>query len=76
MIHGAGPIRTIPFIFRSTSGAATSNNCMKQRSETNCPHAGILIANRRSSDFELARQIMTALDTFTAEEVVNQLFYV
>lgn len=38
-------------------------------------HAGILIASRRASDFELARRIMTVLDTFTAEEVVNQLLY-
>jgi hypothetical protein len=38
-------------------------------------HAGILIANRRASDFELARRIMTVLDTFTAEEVANQLLY-
>ena len=36
-------------------------------------HAGILIASRRASDFELARQIMTVLNTFTAEEVANQL---
>jgi predicted nuclease of predicted toxin-antitoxin system len=40
------------------------------------PHTGILIASRRASDFELARRIMTVLDTFTAEEVTNQLFYV
>ena len=40
------------------------------------PHAGILIASRRASDFELARRIMTVLDTFTAEEATNQLFYV
>lgn len=39
------------------------------------PHAGILIANRRASDFDLARRIMTVLDTFTADEVANQLFY-
>jgi hypothetical protein len=40
------------------------------------PHAGILIASRRASDFELARRIMTVLDTFTAEEVANQLLYI
>jgi predicted nuclease of predicted toxin-antitoxin system len=39
------------------------------------PHAGILIANRRASDFELARLIMTVLNTFTAEEIANQLLY-
>jgi hypothetical protein len=39
------------------------------------PHAGILIANRRASDFDLARRIMTVLNTFTAEEVANQLLY-
>lgn len=39
------------------------------------PHAGILIANRRASDFELARRIMTLLNRFTADEVVNQLLY-
>ena len=38
-------------------------------------HAGILIANRRASDFELARRIMIVLDTFTAEEITNQLLY-
>ena len=38
-------------------------------------HAGILIANRRAADFDLARRIMTVLNTFTAEEVVKQLFY-
>ena len=38
-------------------------------------HAGILIANRRASDFELARRIMTVLNTFTAEDVTNQLLY-
>lgn len=39
------------------------------------PHAGILIANRRASDFDLARRIMTVLNTFTAEDVTNQLLY-
>lgn len=38
-------------------------------------HAGILIANRRASDFELARRIMTVLNTFTAEEIANQILY-
>ncbi|HJT21640.1 MAG TPA: DUF5615 family PIN-like protein [Nitrospira sp.] len=38
-------------------------------------HAGILVANRRASDFELARRIMTLLSRFTAEEVANQLLY-
>jgi Tat protein secretion system quality control protein TatD with DNase activity len=38
-------------------------------------HSGILIANRRASDFELARRIMTVLNTFTAEEMTNQLLY-
>lgn len=38
-------------------------------------HSGILIANRRASDFELARRIMTVLNTFTAEEITNQLLY-
>ncbi|MGH7146489.1 MAG: DUF5615 family PIN-like protein [Nitrospiraceae bacterium] len=39
------------------------------------PHAGILIANRRAFDFDLARRIMTALNRFTPEEVANQLLY-
>lgn len=39
------------------------------------PHAGILIANRRASDFELARRILAFLNRFTPEEVVNQLLY-
>ncbi|MGE0642782.1 MAG: hypothetical protein AB7P24_03835 [Nitrospira sp.] len=38
-------------------------------------HAGILVANRRASDFELARRIMTLLDRFTADQVANQLLY-
>lgn len=38
-------------------------------------HTGILVANRRASDFELARRIMTLLNRFTADEVVNQLLY-
>lgn len=38
-------------------------------------HAGILVATRRPSDFDLARRIMTLLNRFTAEEVVNQLLY-
>ena len=40
-----------------------------------CSHAGILIANRRASDFELARRIMIVLDTFTADELTSQLLY-
>jgi len=43
--------------------------------ETQWFHAGILVANRRASDFELARRIMTLLDRFTADEVDNQLPY-
>jgi uncharacterized protein DUF5615 len=39
------------------------------------PHAGILVANRRASDFDLARRILTLLDRFTADDVVNQLLY-
>lgn len=38
-------------------------------------HAGILIANRRPSDFELARRILVVLDAFTAEEMTDQLLY-
>ena len=43
--------------------------------ETQQSHAGILVANRRASDFELARRVMTLLNRFTADEVVNQLLY-
>ncbi len=39
------------------------------------PHAGILIANRRASDFDLARRIMTVLDRFTPKEIANHLLY-
>ena len=39
------------------------------------PHAGILIANRRASDLELARRIMTLLNRVTADEALNQLLY-
>jgi hypothetical protein len=40
------------------------------------PHAGILIANRRASDFELARRIMTVLNRFTPEELTNNLLHI
>lgn len=43
--------------------------------ETRRSHAGILVANRRASDFELARRILTLLNRFTADEVLNQLLY-
>ena len=39
-------------------------------------HSGILIANRRASDFEFARRIMTVLNMFTADEIINQLLYI
>jgi len=39
------------------------------------PHHGILIANRRASDFELARRIMTVLNRFTADEIRDQLLH-
>lgn len=43
--------------------------------ESHRAHAGILLANRRASDFELARRILTVLDRFTADELRNQLLY-
>jgi uncharacterized protein with PIN domain len=39
-------------------------------------HSGILIANRRASDFDLARRIMAVINTFTADEITNQLLYI
>ncbi len=39
-------------------------------------HAGIIVANRRSSDLELARRIMNLINLFTADEITNQLFYI
>ncbi len=39
------------------------------------PNAGILIANRRASDFDLARRIMAVLNRFTPEEIANHLLY-
>jgi uncharacterized protein with PIN domain len=41
----------------------------------NHSHGGILIANRRASDFDLTKRIMKLLNTFTAEDMVNQLLY-
>ena len=38
-------------------------------------HAGIIVANRRPSDTDLARRVMRFLDLFTADEAKNQLFY-
>jgi hypothetical protein len=40
------------------------------------PHAGILVANRRASDFDLARRIMPLLNRFTAEEQDRHLLTV
>lgn len=39
------------------------------------PHSGIIIANRRHSDMGLARRVMNLLNTFTADEITNQLLY-
>lgn len=39
-------------------------------------HAGIIIANRRASDAELARRVMKLLNLLTAGEMKNQLLYV
>jgi hypothetical protein len=36
---------------------------------------GNVIANRRASDFKLARRILAFLHPSTPEEVVNQLMY-
>lgn len=40
------------------------------------PHHGIFIVNRHSSDRELAKRMFKLLNTFTSDEVTNQLFYV
>lgn len=39
------------------------------------PHAGILIAKRRNP-YEIAERVAILLDTLTADEIANQLFYV
>lgn len=39
-------------------------------------HAGIIIANRRASDADLARRVMKILDLFSADDITNQLFYI
>lgn len=39
-------------------------------------HAGIIIANRRASDADLARRVLKLLDLFTADEIKNQLLYI
>ncbi|MGI2904698.1 hypothetical protein [Tolypothrix sp. VBCCA 56010] len=39
------------------------------------PHAGILIAKRRSS-YEIAERIAILLDSLTADEIANQLLYI
>jgi len=38
-------------------------------------HAGILIAKRRNP-YEIAERVVILLDTLTADEIANQLFYV
>jgi len=40
------------------------------------PHAGIIVANRRASDADLARRVMKLLDLFSADDLKNQLFYI
>lgn len=41
----------------------------------NKSHQGILIAKRRN-DYEITERVAILLDTFTADEIINQLFYV
>ena len=38
-------------------------------------HAGIIVANRRSP-YEIARRVAVLLDTLSADEIENQLFYI
>jgi len=38
-------------------------------------HAGVLIAKRRNP-YEIAERIAVLLDTLTADEIANQLFYI
>jgi hypothetical protein len=40
------------------------------------PPAGIIIANRRASDADVARRVMKLLDLLSAEEMLNQLLYI
>ena len=40
------------------------------------PHCGIFIVNRHPSDWELAKRMFKLLNTFTSDEVINQIFYV
>lgn len=39
-------------------------------------HAGIIIANRRASDADVARRVMKLLNLLSAEEMKNQLLYI
>lgn len=39
-------------------------------------HSGIFIVNRHPSDWELSKRMFKVLNTFTSDEVTNQLFYV
>ena len=40
------------------------------------PHSGIFVANRHPSDWIMTKRILKLLNTFTSDEVLNQLFYV
>lgn len=40
------------------------------------PHAGIIIANRRASDADVARRVMKLLNLLSSEEMKNQLLYI
>lgn len=39
-------------------------------------HAGMIIANRRASDADVARRVMKLLNLLSAEEMKNQLLYI
>ncbi|MDY6806390.1 MAG: DUF5615 family PIN-like protein [Cyanobacteriota bacterium] len=72
---------------RQLAYAAATNRCLvthnrldfeklhAQYLNNNRLHFGIVIASRKSP-YEIAKRVAILLDTFTADEIANQLFYV
>lgn len=79
--HGRSDTAQLEFAAAHQHTILTHNRCDYERLHEAALteqrfHSGILIANRRASDFELARRIMAVLNMFTADEIANQLFYI
>jgi len=71
LLFAAAHHRAILTHNRSDFEALHRNALAKQQG-----HAGIIVANRRASDADVARRIMKLLNLLSAEEMKNQLLYI